>query len=1191
METHAISVIDIEEDIDKTELDISQLPAELRQIWPTDDMKTNDEIGSAYSECKTFHAITFMMAMGCRPIFTYEDPSKFKEGDKYISAIFANLNKRSSIHDLRLALWNPIMGYNYELLIESIMGDRCNEDAFSRSETTLASGSLVYIIGFRVSRDYIADWLKPEYAKTLAAINSTVTRTHAWNGIPLNSAFVPLNSAAYGAENIGTLGDCVVHINHVIEVYKSVRFFIDLMHSEYNIAMRAGEMRIEEGKSITNNTSAKKSSERSEDNTKNFTAIYPDEYIAGVFAYLSLPKIGTPYNNVIYSTLNNYLLLFTMVDHDIDYTKSQLTKPNTIRIPIRYNRNGPTASLRDLIKVFVDLYGVKNLRAKKLDSVPSIEAFIAAVGQEEYVKLLHELINRSTANSNKVACEHKLPLAAFNYATNSDTMREALEGIKPFMLNPDVNTDMVKCNVCKQDLFCGHNLLRYRYMTGDIETYEELIEQYAPFVLPPSDTLDNTNEIDQNDDLDDSGDIAVVVRDAICAICGAVLYNSDMEDNKDVNMNMSIHVDNSLVWKIGAHLFYNYTTFENEIYDKNSIIRNMVNTCMPILDERIGRVIDKTYIDSYVTMEANLIYAAYLINLDAKTKGAIKFNSRDYFDNIPIREKKKNMRLLETYRARLAYIDAPQTTERFKYAELQNESIIKIITQYIGMPFSEKFIETHLNYFLETKTTRKKKQVKRDIHDVEDNLLGKIKPITLPLLKAITERGVDVLLEYRVKMQYYLSILSYNCMVRFHKLLIDAAIAGNNNNGRVNLDIYDTIYTPPVIKQNIAEISGFLNSMVEFLNCRPKYSLPACDYSMRPSSDTIALHKLYNAAGERHVWDSVIYGNGTPIMLKDAKHPGDKFVTDMYSSSTKTKLSELSASADSSTIKQAFVQSRAIEGLIVFYETRCPVAVQHMIEDGVCANCEYKFADASKDWRKVFYDKYKKKYEMDTKVSNTTSLYIVSKMTSAITSNASTDKTSAYVKQVKAIKAEAGKLNAVIEEVISKFNISDRVFVEHLGAIDGLKYEQLIDGTVAPVYDANTSNNKVYTMKSYLLTYKEMLLRRKLLLSSNISTFNRIFGDVLDSVTTIDIMEWMRFILYEDLLNLFASDEELARTTIAEIFISDLSNCITTEIETLNAMEDADIDQYDPIPDVNDDAADDLSEMIGDGGGITWKEG
>lgn len=1172
METHAISVIDIEEDIDKTELDISQLPSELRQIWPTDDMKTNDEIGSAYSDYKTFHAITFMMAIGCRPVFTYEDPSQFK-ADKYISAIFASLNKRSSIHDLRLALWSPIIGYNYELLIESIMGERCNDDAFARSETTLSTGTLVYVIGFRVSIDYIADWFKPEYARTLAAINSTVTRTHAWNGAPLSTAFVPINSAAYGESDVGALGDCVVHINHVIEVYKSVRYFIDMVHSEYNIAKRAEEMSIEE----------KKPGDKVV-NKKEFATVYPDEYIAGVFAYLSLPKIGTPYNNVIYSTLNNYLLLFTMVDHDTDYTTSQLTKPNTVRIPIRYNRIGSTATLSDLVKVFVDLYGVKKLRAKKLDSAPSIEAFIAAVGQEEYVKLLHELINRATTNSNRVACEHKLPLAAFNYATNIDTMKEALQEIRPFMQNDDA--DMVKCNICKQDLFCGHNLLRYRYMIGEIETYDELIKQYAPFVLPPSDTVENPNEIDEIDELDDSGDIAVVIRDAVCAICGAVLYNNDMEDNKDVNMNMSMHVDNSLVWKIGAHLFYNYTTFENEIYDKNSIIRNMVNRCMPILDERIGRIIDKTFIDAYVTMEANLIYAAYLMNLDAKTKSAIKFNSREYFDNIPIREKKKNMRLLETYRARLAYIDAPQTTERFKYAELQNETIIKIITQYIGMPFSEKFIETHLNYFLETKKVRQKKQVKRDIHDIADNLLGKIKPIPLPPLKAITERGIDVLLEYRVKMQYYLSILSYNCMVRFHKLLIDAAISGHNNNGRVNLDIYDPIYTPPVIKQNIAEISGFLNSMVTFLNCRPKYSLPVCDYSTRATSDTIPLYKLYSTTGERHVWDSVIYGNDSPIKLKDARHSGEKFITDMYSSSTKTKLSELS---DSPAVKKAFVHARAVDRVIVYYETRCPAAAQHAVVDGVCTNCDYNLTDKSNTWHKAFYEKYKKKYEIDTKVSNTSSLYTVSKMTSAPGTSAPT--IDAYVKQVKAVRADTAKLNATIEEVINKFNVSDRVFVKHLGAIDGLKYEQLIDGTAVPVYDTNTSNNKVYTMKSYLLTYKEMLLRRKLLLSNNIATFNRIFGDVLDSVTTIDIMEWMRYILYEDLLTMHSADEELARNIITEIFISDLSNCITTEIETLNAMEDADVDQSDPIPDVNDDAADDLSEMIGDGGGITWKEG
>lgn len=86
------------------------------------------------------------------------------------------------------------------------------------------------------------------------------------------------------------------------------------------------------------------------------------------------------------------------------------------------------------------------------------------------IKRVDDAEKRIIANT----CKHKSALKALDFARTRDDQIIALQTLKSFILK-QVDTSMITCNVCKQELICPHRLLKYqmeidRKPFGDVKT-------------------------------------------------------------------------------------------------------------------------------------------------------------------------------------------------------------------------------------------------------------------------------------------------------------------------------------------------------------------------------------------------------------------------------------------------------------------------------------------------------------------------------------------------------------------------------------------------------------------------------------------------------------------------------------------------------------------------------------------------
>jgi hypothetical protein len=1205
-------------------------------------MPASTRIAPAADNNNMLYAISHLLRIGAEPLFTFSEPQLHQESSSMPIDI--------SLLDLRIIIEVATYGINYEKLTSVA------DSAIDGAREYLACGTIVYVLGLRLSAEAIAKWGAAEYVPLFRAIDTKFISMRPWfaNLGPTDKMYLPFEfnneqfaeinsdpinigatepSIADGANDIArdigpdntrdsmTAVDIsiipgVVSVKYAQSMYATARQYVDFMFGEYMIMHLTSRTKF-----ALPHPAGKISKTNGWNDHARSLIIYPDKEIADAFMTVGITRFGTMYMSSIQNTIQIYRL------GDLIYsaiTSNSIYQSNAVHYDVVQDFTADIILRSRYENAYREIYGISKynkLRPPNSTSSGFLRAMTPAEvdAVKKYVSAVMARVSEHLNNN----CFHIAALRDYMRAQSVADVVAAFDHLKTFMAPESMKykrdsqkyTGYTTCKICKFQIICSHELIKVRYMSGDITRYDDLVTEYAPYVYEVNDDAAIENSAGAGLE-----DFATLTTDrtynTLCDICGAVLYQDMGERAGAAEIVFTNYIDNSEIWRIATHIFYTYVTFSGSmLYDKITILRMMVNTCMPILNERIQRIYDQAEIITYTIIEANMLYASYLANMENATSRGIRFNMHNFMANIPIREKARAMRLIQTYRDRLAYVEPPKINNMHKIYNIYNNPIITMVAKYtgsrIGAEFLHKYFDLSLLGFAYIERIRRKRDL-ISVNVTSRKMYSKL-PVaanTIAQSKSANATTIvggvvtDHLRHVRDMIGERLCILLYNRLVKYLQQIELLSEVKAIEYGSPEM-ITHKMFTPPIIQKEIEDLDDAYTNANAALKYKPHMFLPVCGTFSTVNLYTLALGRHFADNGTYYKWSSIAYGADDNLLAISSANYGkiwreslssNSYIRDFYTADGTSRSSAMTESADKNgELSNVILAREKMAILLSYFAKKCPEtdADHNYSAEGdakYCRDCKYmSLSDIE------YAAKYKQKYESVQHLNmNTPYISIMSVDTADAESDTvdmiinneddRDDNRAAITRSATEILAAHDKLPQLITEMVSKFNVGELEII-HLGAIDAIKYEELLSGAVQPKYPTSAQNTKIYTMKSYLCALKIELLKTNQNLSAEMISFDAKFDDVLDSLVlsatdTRMIMDWMRAILYETLLNLHGSNPAMASTYLTSILYKDRNNCIYEKMDRIARSREVFTDQVDKTVDEVSDDGDDAIEGI-----------
>lgn len=1074
-----------------------------------------------YDKKDLFHSIIEILKYGVIPLFMRTKPQGMEELNAISDELKVKINKYT------IGLDYTILKYNKDFSIEHILS----------SVRSLPTYTDVYIIGYYFTQKCIIQMVKQFADCDIYGI------------YPPQPNLFMINEDYYAKAN-KDFDKHFVSVLYSRQLVNNIKWFLYDTCRNYGIYDYLMMNPFEEVLKIDDNF------KRDAYLSQNF--IEPNDRIKFIFKQLKRENYRSEFYLNYLSIIDENKLL---VEYFLEYDELYLYQNKNIFVnriqPINYSDMVNRTYAEYAYKI---LYGVEKFNSLIIPN-NLYSGFLSILTKEEVNDVLEYVNNLKKIEIERRdnRCEHVQIIQELKRNKSPKDLKELYNKALSFIHN---NKEFVKiiggssdkkmllCNICNLELICPHELIKCQYLLGEIKSYNEMVEKYKDYIL--SETEERKDSTCNN----------------FCYICNGILYSDDIELIED-NSQSLIYANNGDAWKAALYLWSQYVNFTEGIFDKLKLLRNMINTSLPIIDNRLKLLVNKEQINQHFYIEANLVFVAYLLNIQDLTDNKIKFNFNEYMKNVPITQKKTTIKLIDTYRKQLLNINVEKLEVNIRNLEILRLPILITYQTLTQKQLDIKFIE-------EEKTPNTKKNTKFDEYYVDKEIMenqennkiiyNKIKIInnadinTLPINRSRLSQD-----DYKILANY--TITTFNKLLKYYQY-----IEKNSEFRNLNVDINNTSVTPEIIQNKIKKLNAYFMASFYINSIYPKLFIIQTNRHLINMSQTIG--NLYDINGVKHEWDSISYLDKDKkeviIPIKEVKYIDiyNKYkFNDFYSSKTKAHMSNKTNIETDNKIMLILLRDTEIASLFNYYTIMCPEGSSHKFVNNVCEKCQYN-SNMTTDEKANFFIKYNDNFKKQkNEINNNNRLSIMNRKNTFSKEETKKFMETIKVKQIndeleKKFKAEFNVQldNAIINTIATIFNVKP-VFIKHLGALEKLKYEEVENGLSEPNY-INGNINFAQTLYNEILSINIETRLRNITLKD--LTFCVTYAQyIMRTRNLLDACNWMRYWLYEAMIELNESNTGVAKEIFIKTINDDSKVCKHKELDEITISTE--IEPSDPI--------------------------
>ena len=559
----------------------------------------------------------------------------------------------------------------------------------------------------------------------------------------------------------------------------------------------------------------------------------------------------------------------------------------------------------------------------------------------------------------------------------------------------------IDCKVCGLYLICPHSIYLLEYQIGLIATYDELQTLLEPLYSYSSDT-----------------------KYIECAICAEQLFIK--ERFEVTNKPALIHgIRERDIWRDAQDFMYKFVLIK-DVFNKQRIIEDMVNTCYPYIADKLLNYKNYSNVNNFRNIFGRILFSSYLLNITKKYPDKLLFDFSKYKENVPISELNSTISLINQYRPIFSKVIVNEdefiiTKQHVYINDFEYCFIMSLLVNKQPVTVSNALKLLPMEYFtslnIQNEYNKKRSKVaakankistKKKVGDILDSITDSaeqintqqaaevvIKQTIYNTLKPIAIGDFSKLMEQKIP----LHTSGSRCPLKPDDLReVVAKLIYNKNVKFLTSNIWYTSltavdpnspdFTPPQVLDAINVINARLCLRNNILSLRPAmtFSMPY-GFDRRPP---IALSSiLHKDSVKRHKWDYLVYrADSLPkgyIEKNELKQIKDNRVIinkkmanmtalggilpiDKYSLDTDTFQLECYADIGediNSAIYDKYVANNERNNIVIYYTNKCPVTkgLHEMIAD-VCGKCG-KRTTMSEEEISDYYAKYDDNYKRE----------------------------------------------------------------------------------------------------------------------------------------------------------------------------------------------------------------------------------
>lgn len=838
-------------------------------------------------------------------------------------------------------------------------------------------------------------------------------------------------------------------------------------------------------------------------------------------------------------------------------------------------------------RAYKNLYGTSELMKLKPKN-NSLASLVQLIPEERLIKVKEE-IRRQDALWKSIklnTCPHIEVMKRFENSILADDIKSSFLELISFanitkdmritnlierIKNPKYNVkdeqtsytfeSFIICRVCGYNLLCPHRFVQVDYVVNS-RPFDFVKEKFKMF-----EDRDNkrTNSI-------------------VCKICDEELYRQFMDLTGD-HIPITSSDDRRALWHDATFMINTFVKFAEGVYDKTYLIRSMVNRCYSIIMGLMSSLGPGMNPDTYRKIYSDIVFAAYLINLEKKTKKNIRFDYDGYILSIPISKKRNTERMIAQFQTQLSDIEVNLQVIEIDpilimekdamyslAANLFDTTVRELITSYMKRHGIDKLNQKKgkavdkydayaaLPYIQvnESDIDKYMSQVKHKFGDKyggkKDNVVSDsatkhvdVKDIYGNDVKFI-ELSTDSPL---AKLRMLQLMLIYNKNVQYGKgksWTIPGDTIGPNSPQKTDKNILNTI----------AAVNK-LNSIYTLLVNR-RAAIPLLDRArsaVPKRTSWFSFAELYDKNGDKIVWDMYIYGD-VKVKAADATFAKQgKSFDDKYSTKNDLLFSK-ARFVDDTRIRNIMESKHSEESLISYYFNRCPEGGMHVRnKDNVCTKCGI-YNEMTADDKHKYALKYIKRYEETqsdiTPLSSPTKKVAMSKKD---TVNVSEDIINMQLSE------------DIVKNISSIFGLPYNI-CRYIAMLEGIIYDDIVNNETLPKYPPTTKHTYVTGLNAYVSCYFSYKAKKGLV-TGKFKMYTKEYNKrcmIPDYRTKSSderaryvesLMDWMRAILYTDILEYYHTNTTDALEIMNKIFKSDSLLCKNIQLYN-EVVEDAPVD-------------------------------
>ena len=738
----------------------------------------------------------------------------------------------------------------------------------------------------------------------------------------------------------------------------------------------------------------------------------------------------------------------------------------------------------------------------------------------------------------------------------------------------------IYCNVCGLYLICPHSLYLLEYQIGLIATYEELRELLEPLYSYSIDT-----------------------KYTECVICSEQLF---IKENFEVTIKPAlIHgIRERDIWRDAQDFVYKFVLIK-DVFNKQRIIEDMVNTCYPYIADKLLNYKNYNNVSNYRSIFGKTLFASYLLNVTKKHPNKLLFDFNKYLENVPIQEKTSTIKEINQYREIFSKVVVNEqefviTKQHIYINDFDYCFIASLLVNKYPVTVSNALKLLPIEYFaslnIQNDYNKKRSKIsaksnkistKKRVGNILDDVISDdasasietaavetvTKKTIYSTLKPVIVGDFGKLMEQRIPIHTFgarsplrpddlrevIFKLIYNKNIKFL----------TSNVWYTSLTVVEPNspdFTPPAILDAIDTINARLCLRSNIISLRPTISLPVpYGYTKRPR---VTLNTLFHEETiRRHKWDYLVYiaselppgyveknelkqikDNRVAIKKRMAnmRELGGILPVDKYSSITDTLQSEtyLDNSDINSAIYAKYIKNNERNNIEIYYTNKCPVTkALHEISGDICTKCG-KRTTMSEEELDAYYAKYADTYarEKEEKAAADNVWESANIRTFEIDNKKSLEG---------ALDTNANILEEFIyeedryNEMVNTFSLLIGVNVnqlKYMGQLEGSEFSVVTQPNFIPKTMKNRQNYNIRLLNSWIIGYFQFRNSNNIA-SAQFSVYNNIYKKAHTRIEPNLLIKQMRYLLFHDMMQLNKVNSALCVKILKEIINDDKLLC------------------------------------------------